>query len=444
MDVDDSSDDDEMEEESEQERQQQPVRKSSRSTAFRGEMKDPTHSIADLLKIVDEADDNASKATKRRGGKSREDESGDDEKQPPKSPAKRRVQKRRKAPPPEESSEEESSEDESSEEEEEAAELKFSKIIASKSLTLAEWKEVSAKTNTTEITDGSRWIQDRDTSEENPDKYEERFLVKWNDLSHLHCSWETERDLLEFCEGAKGRMSTFFKKSSFGLLYDADERLDGVSVAVVVDENLARNSSCSHRVISFEKDYFDPSWVTVERILECNVDIPTNEQESDPVKRYGIILDPKHPKFEEGTGRQFHVKWMNKNYSETSYEFERDLILNEVEYTEHLAAYENRKDKPTRAAVKGCEDIGKAEMKRLLKVFSDKVKTTEEERESLIKAYQLELEEKEFKCGGKLRDYQAEGVTWLMSNHINQRSSILADEMGLGCVHFVFDGRLLF
>ena len=79
----------------------------------------------------------------------------------------------------------------------------------------------------------------------------------------------------------------------------------------------------------------------------------------------------------------------------------------------------------------------------MLKVFSDKVKTTEEERESLIKAYQLELEEKEFKCGGKLRDYQAEGVTWLMSNHINQRSSILADEMGLGCVHFVFDGRLL-
>lgn len=32
--------------------------------------------------------------------------------------------------------------------------------------------------------------------------------------------------------------------------------------------------------------------------------------------------------------------------------------------------------------------------------------------------------------GGKLRDYQAEGVAWLMSNYVNKRSSILADEMG--------------
>ena len=256
--------DERAEKESKEEQQQRPVRKSSRSTAFRGEMKDPTNSIADLLKIVDEADgirDNAPKETKRRGGrKSREDdESGDDETQPPKSPAKRRTQKRRKAPPPEESSDEESSEDESSEEEEEAAEMKFSKIIASKSLTLAEWKEISAKTNTTEITDGSRWIQDRDASEENPDKYEERFLVKWNDLSHLHCSWETERDLLEFCEGAKGRMSTFFKKSSFGLLYDADERLDGVSVAVVADGTFCTKCVfCSQHVISFRTTSIRP------------------------------------------------------------------------------------------------------------------------------------------------------------------------------------------
>lgn len=64
---------------------------------------------------------------------------------------------------------------------------------------------------------------------DNLDRYEERFLVKWNDLSHLHCSWETEKDLVEFCDGAKGRLSTFFRKSVGGLLYDADERLDGVS-----------------------------------------------------------------------------------------------------------------------------------------------------------------------------------------------------------------------
>jgi SNF2 family DNA or RNA helicase len=181
------------------------------------------------------------------------------------------------------------------------------------------------------------------------------------------------------------------------------------------------------------QDYFDPSWITIERILNCDTDEENvNEKEKDPVKRYNIILDPKHPDFEQGTGRQLHVKWVNKNYSETSWEFERDLILNEVEYLEQLAAFEMRKEKPTREEMKEREDIGKTEMKRLCKVFSEKVKATEEEREKLIKKYQKDLEEKEFKNGGQLRDYQAEGVSWLMSNHINKRSSILADEMGLG------------
>ena len=143
-------------------------------------------------------------------------------------------------------------------------------------------------------------------------------------------------------------------------------------------------------------------------------------------------MDPNHADFEDGTGRQLLVKWVNKNYSETSYEFERDLILNDVEYLDQLRAFEMRQEKPTKDEVKASDDIGKNEFKRLAKVFSEKVKTTEEERGSLIKMFQTNLEEKVFKNGGQLRDYQAEGVTWLMSNHINKRSSILADEMGLG------------
>ena len=81
---------------------------------------------------------------------------------------------------------------------------------------------------TSEITYGSRW--DQEETDRDPGKYEERFLVKWEGLSFLHCSWETEKDLIELCEGAKTRMSTFFRKAENGLLYDVDERLDGVSI----------------------------------------------------------------------------------------------------------------------------------------------------------------------------------------------------------------------
>eukprot|EP00804_Cyclotella_cryptica_P025678 CCRYP_002891-RD/>CCRYP_002891-RD protein AED:0.05 eAED:0.05 QI:284/1/1/1/1/1/17/975/2223 len=392
-----------------------PVRKSARSTAFRGGMKDPSNSIADLLKAADASTGGGrSKRTKHRSSLEDTSAQSDDESVPKqqrrnnsiKSPAKRHTKKRMSKAPEHHSDEssESSEESESEDDDDEEEDIKISKIIAAKSLTLAEWKEQSSSINTTEISNGSRWIQEN-SPDENPNKYEERFLVKWQDLSYLHCSWETERDLVEFCEGAKQRLNTFFKKSVGGLLYEADERLDG--------------------------DYFDPSWVTIERILDVSEE-NVKEDEEDVIKKFGIILDPKHPKFEEGTGRQFYVKWVNKPYSENTFEFERDLILNDVEYLDHLAAYELRKQKPTREDIKVQEEIGKTEMKRLYRIFGEKVKITAEERDGLIKQYRTNLEEKVFKNGGQLRDYQAEGVAWLMSNHINRRSSILADEMGLG------------
>ena len=244
-------------------------RKSSRSTAFRGEMKDPSNSIADLIKIADAAASTSNNRKRRRGarqakqrssleGRNKSDDDDDDEQNsadspPPtrkkpkstqnnnkavvKSPAKRHSHRRmskRLEYPQSESSEEENSEDEASEVDndeedslEEEEEIKMSKVIACRLMTLREWKVVCAKMNTTEITNGSRWIQEIDDSVD-LDLYEERFLVKWNDLSFLHCSWETEKDLVEFCEGAKTRLSTFFRKANGGLLYDADERLDGV------------------------------------------------------------------------------------------------------------------------------------------------------------------------------------------------------------------------
>jgi hypothetical protein len=241
-------------------------RKSSRSTAFRGEMKDPSNSIADLLKFVPDAafGGGGSNGKKRRGARQRssletrsssvagEDSDDDDDDgvvvacDPPparkkkavvKSPAKRHSKRRmhKRVEYPESSEDEMTSEDEDDDDDddEEEEEMKINKIIACKSMTLSEWRGVCARMNTTEITNGSRWIQEdaapSSSADASFDKYEERFLVKWNDLSHLHCSWETERDLVEFCEEAKGRLSTFFRKAEGGLLYMADERLDGVS-----------------------------------------------------------------------------------------------------------------------------------------------------------------------------------------------------------------------
>jgi Chromo (CHRromatin Organisation MOdifier) domain len=211
------------------------------------------------------------------------------------------------------------------EDDEEMAPFKVERIIASRTEPKRAWAEICKTMNSAEIDDGSRWVQ---SPAEDEDTFEERFLVKWNDLSYLHVSWETEADLIELVEGARVNFRYFFKKGHHGFLYDSDERCDG--------------------------DYFDPAWTQVERILEvyypeeCPCKSVTNE-DTITHDELGIILDKNNPGFENGLGREFMVKWGNCPYSECTFEFERDLILNEIDYKGQLKAYNQRRKMVSRA-----------------------------------------------------------------------------------------------
>jgi len=77
---------------------------------------------------------------------------------------------------------------------------------------------------------------------------------------------------------------------------------------------------------------------------------------------------------------------------------------------------------------KELRNTGETEYRRLYKdVFGEKSATLQKDA---VETYQAELAAHEYPNGGKLRDYQAEGVAWMLSNYLNQRSSVLADEMG--------------
>jgi len=307
----------------------------------------------------------------------------------------------------EDDSEEESSDSsDEMDEEEELEPVKIQRIIAVRMETKRKWLEICRKMNTSEIENGSRWFQE-EIPEEELDKYEERFLVKWADLSFLHCSWEKKDDLMEQVENPKTYLTMFFRKSDHGYYYSPDERMDG--------------------------EYFDPGFVQIERIL----DISPPDGWSEKRKRlkgedndWGMIYDPSHPDYENGTGRVFLVKWLNTAYSDATYEYERDLILMDVEYECYLDDFQERNKKPTKLAMKKIFSLQEAGKRRLYKIFGDHLK--DDMKEKRIEEYKKKLEEIEFRNGGKLRDYQAEGVSWLLANHINHRSAILADEMGLG------------
>jgi len=241
--------------------------------------------------------------------------------------------------------------------------------------------------------------------------FEERFLIKWSDQSFLHCSWELEADLLEQVEGAKTFLSSFFRKSENGLFYTSDERCDG--------------------------DYFDPAWVQIDRILEVHPpeEIPERtpkEGELEAVTTFGIVMDKKDPSYKNGTGRQFLIKWGSTPYTDSTYEFERDLIMCDVEYEGALEAFEERSTKPSKAVMKTFLRNGEETLRRTYKLLGDEATMNETLKEKKVGEYQKELADHVYPNGGQLRDYQAEGVTWLIANYVNKRSSILADEMGLG------------
>lgn len=296
------------------------ARRSSRSNKFQASLKEPSgESIRDLLSNISTPPIGKRKSRSR--ANSMDEEKGKKQNSMhAKSPAVRHNAVRRQVKTQVPVSEDDWSDDDEDDEEEametEEEELKIQRIIASKSERRRDWKEICAKINTSEIESGSRWYEDASNGNKkaDDDTFEERFLVKWDDLSYLHCSWETQEDLVEQLENAKNYLSTFFRKSVNGFLFSADERCDG--------------------------DYFDPSYTQVERILE--VERPENGAADD---NFGIIMDKSHPGYDAGTGRQFLVKWGSTPYSDCTYEFERDLIINEVEYEEQVEEFYKRSKK---------------------------------------------------------------------------------------------------
>lgn len=389
-----------------------PSRKSARTTKYSSSMAEPSETSEFLLEKVPVSDDGKKTSRKRgsdKGGKKNEkdDTKNMDTKEPVsphKSPARRRAKKRHsiQSDVSDESQSDDSASDTDSEDEEDEEPLKVQRIIAARTERKSKWREICQIMNTSEVDNGSRWFQEtlaKDAADAD-DRFEERFLIKWAGLSYLHCSWETRADLIELVEGAKTYLTTFFRKSQDGYLFGPDERNDG--------------------------DYFDPAYTQIDRILdiEWNDAKQTSADEEAKLKPedVGITVDKKD---EKGTGREFLIKWGNSQYSESTWELERDLIWGDVDYKPHSEAFLRRNAKPSKQKRKEALKRAEQELRHLYKIFRDT--TDVEEKEKAVSKYQQDLQEMEFKNGGKLRDYQAEGVAWMMSNYVNDRSSILAD-----------------
>uniref|UniRef100_A0A8C4ISY8 Chromodomain helicase DNA binding protein 9 n=1 Tax=Dicentrarchus labrax TaxID=13489 RepID=A0A8C4ISY8_DICLA len=127
-----------------------------------------------------------------------------------------------------------------------------------------------------------------------------------------------------------------------------------------------------------EEEPFNPDYVEVDRVLEVSYceDKDTGEE---------VVY--------------YLVKWCSLPYEDSTWELKDDVDQSKIEEFEQLQAV-------------------KPDSRRVDRPPANLWKKRDQSRE--------------YRNGNSLRDYQLEGVNWLLFNWYNRRNCILADEMGLG------------
>ncbi|KAG9273824.1 chromodomain-helicase-DNA-binding protein 8-like [Astyanax mexicanus] len=132
------------------------------------------------------------------------------------------------------------------------------------------------------------------------------------------------------------------------------------------------------RIFQEDEEPFNPDYVEVDRILDESNSI--DKDNGEPVVYY-------------------LVKWCSLPYEDATWELKEDV------------------------------DEGKVEEFRKIQSRQPRLKKTPRPPASSWKKLE---QSREYRSGNTLREYQLEGVNWLLFNWYNRQNCILADEMGLG------------
>uniref|UniRef100_A0A670JCV1 Chromodomain helicase DNA binding protein 9 n=1 Tax=Podarcis muralis TaxID=64176 RepID=A0A670JCV1_PODMU len=139
-----------------------------------------------------------------------------------------------------------------------------------------------------------------------------------------------------------------------------------------------RQAQRAHFFADMEEEPFNPDYIEVDRVLE--VSFCEDKDTGEPVTYY-------------------LVKWCSLPYEDSTWELKEDVDQGKIEEFEQLQAL-------------------RPDSRRLDRPPSNSWKKIELSRE--------------YKNGNQLREYQLEGLNWLLFNWYNRQNCILADEMGLG------------
>ncbi|XP_077385171.1 chromodomain-helicase-DNA-binding protein 6 isoform X2 [Festucalex cinctus] len=183
-------------------------------------------------------------------------------------------------------------------------------------------------------------------------------------------------------EQAEETEEFYVKYRNFSYLHCKWATLDELEKDPRIHQKIKRfrtkRAQMKHLFSEPDEDLFNPDYVEVDRVLE--VAVTTDTETGEEVTHY-------------------LVKWCSLSYEEATWELQEDLDPEKIKEFEEI-----QKPPP--------------DLRHVERPPPDKWQKLERSRD--------------YRNGNQLREYQLEGMNWLLFNWYNRKNCILADEMGLG------------
>lgn len=238
------------------------------------------------------------------------------------------------------------------------------------------------------------------SSSEGAEVFEETqlFYIKWKGKSYIHASWETREYLEEIDPSGRTKLKRY--------LTSRNPRGMSKNVSIEDDDEYEEEEDNGETYnVNGEIEYFNPECLEVQRIIACS--------DFDCIHKNFKTLE----EFENSDDQikvKYYVKWRSLPYNEATWEDYHSIKT----YSKEIALFWSLQIPPS--------VINSSNSRPSLQSYK---------KLNVSPAFGISsnpfLKQENFD-GLQLRDYQLEGLNWLLWNWWNQRSCILADEMGLG------------
>jgi SNF2 family DNA or RNA helicase len=228
-------------------------------------------------------------------------------------------------------------------------------------------------------------------------------------LSYLHATWERRDDIERVDQQGKNKIKRFMLSATDPAILG--ETSEGQLAPVVAPNSSGRsntpdefNAMHADEYCEDDIEYFNPNFVEVDRIISCDKESVAHSF----LKSKGNGRGKKVEDESAHDNVKYLVKWQGLPHSDCTWEKWSSLKNCEVEVARF---WENQKLPAAEDLDNPHPTVQQYQKLTTSPVFGDSSDET---------------------AGLELRDYQLEGLNWLLWNWWHHRPCILADEMGLG------------